>query len=128
MSREVIFFSSASRTASVNSEVIRVLHGENYRGLWIFLSVTATDGTGELMDIQIQRQDPASGIWVDIPGAAFVQLTAGAGVAEMMIHPAMTAAAAVVIKQPVGGNMRAEIVLSGTSPDFTFSLGGILLS
>ncbi len=128
MSREIIFFDSANRVGSVNSPLIRVLEGETYRGLWLFLSITASDGTSELMDIQIQRQDPASEIWVDIPGAAFVQLTSGTGVAEMLIHPSMTAAAAVVIKEPAGGAMRAEMVLGGTSPEFTFSLGGLLLN
>lgn len=126
MSREVILFASAARTATLNSELVRQIHPQAYSGLWLSLSVTAAAGTTPTLDVIIERFDAASGLWVALPGAVFAQITAAAS-PELTIHPAMTAAANVVVKEPIGDVFRAVATIAGTSPSFTFSLGGQFL-
>lgn len=126
MSREVTLFASAARTASENSELLRQVGNDSYRGIWLKLDVTAAAGTTPTLDVIVQRYDPASDTWVAIPGAVFTQKT-GIVADELTIYPTMTAAANDIVKEHIGDVIRAVATIGGTSPSFTFSLGGQLL-
>ena len=126
MSREVILFTSAARIVTENSELLLDTDPHGYVGIWLYLDITASAGTTPTLDITLERYDPASATWVAIPGAAFAQkVTTGAD--ELILHPSMTAAANTVVKEPLGGQIRAVSTIAGTSPSFTFTLGGQLL-
>lgn len=126
MSRDVILFASAARIVTVNGDLFRQVGVEAYRGVWLFLDVTAVAGTSPTLDVTIERFDPASETWVAIPGAVFTQKT-GVSTDELTIYPTMTAAANDIVREHIGEQFRAVATIGGTTPSVTFSLGGQLL-
>jgi hypothetical protein len=126
MAREVILFTSANRVATSSSEKVVQVGNEDYRGVWLYLDVTANLGTSETLDVTLERQDPVGGGWLAIPGAVFTQKT-GVTADQLTVYPTMTAAANDVVKEHIGGAWRAVATFGGTDPEFTFSLGGYLL-
>lgn len=126
MSREITLFSSAARTASANSGLVRQVEMDAYRGVWLYLDVTAASGTTPTLDIIIARYDPASNVYIAIPGAVFTQKT-GVVTDELTIYPTMTAAANDIVREHIGEHFRAQATIGGVSPSFTFSLGCQLL-
>ena len=127
MSRELILFASAARIVTATSAQFRQVGPDKYRGIWLFLDVTAADGTTPTLDVIVQRFDPASDGFIAIPGAVFSQET-GVATAELTIYPTMTAAANVIVKEHIGEVFRAVATIAGTTPSFTFSLGGQFLA
>lgn len=127
MSRELIVFASAARTVTANSPIIRQVGADKYRGIWLFLDVTAAAGTTPTLDVIIERFDPASDGFVALPGAVFTQKTA-ASTDELTIYPTMTAAANDIVREHIGEVFRAVATIAGTTPSFTFSLGGQFLA
>jgi len=126
MAREVILFASEARILTENSEKVVQVGNEDYRGVWLYLNVTAGSGTTPTLDVKLQRQEPAGDAWLDIAGAVFVQAT-GTTTDQLTVYPTMTAAANDVVREHIGGAFRAVATIGGTTPSFTFTLAGYLL-
>ncbi len=126
MSRAVTVFPSAARIVTVTSKEITMVSFDIARGVWLFLDITDSGGTTPTLDVILQRFDVASGTWVAIPGAVFGQET-GVATAELTVYPTMTAAANDIVKEHIGDRWRSVATIAGTTPTFTFSLGGQLL-
>lgn len=131
MAHEITVFASAARTASANSDeqvvpVSRVhvapVH-QIFKGLHLVLDITAASGTSPTLDVKLQRQDPLSEKWVDLPSAAFAQKT-GTGTDDLTIYPGIAETANRSVSDVLSGRWRAVATIAGTSPSFTFSLGG----
>lgn len=91
------------------------------RGLILYLNITAETGTATL-NVKVQRKDPVSGTYFDIPGASFAAKTA-TGSDMLCIYPGAVAVANQVVNQIVGRNLRVVAVESGGGSTFTWSLG-----
>lgn len=114
---QVEVFASAQRTASANS-ADQISNGA--RGVHLVLDITAhVSGT---LDVKLQRKDPASGKYVDIPGASFPQQS-GTGTVELTVYPGIAETANVSVSDVLSEVWRAVATLA-TSPDMTFSLAG----
>lgn len=99
--------------------------GDN-RGVHLVLDVTAASGTTPTLDVKIQRKDPTSGKYVDLPGGAFAQKT-GTGTDDLTIYPGIAETNNRSVSDVIGGIYRAVCTLGGTTPSFTFSLAGFVI-
>lgn len=118
--QNVTIFDSVARTVSATSTQQGFLGGELAAAVF-FLNITAATGTTPTLDVKIQGQDPLSGTWYDIPGAAFAQKTA-AGVDTLVIAPSVTTVVGKATSQVIPSIFRAVATVAGTTPSFTFSL------
>lgn len=96
------------------------------RGIHCVLDITAASGTTPTLDVKLQRFDPTSGKYVDLPGAAFAQKTA-AGTSDLTIYPGIAETANVSVSDVLTENLKAVWTIGGTTPSFTFTLGATLL-
>lgn len=115
---QTTIFASASRTASANSDDFGHI---GFKGVRLFLDVSAVTGTSPTLDVKIQAKDKLSGNYVDLTGAAFTQKTA-AGTDYLTIYPGIAETANETISDLVPNTWRAVATIGGISPDFTFSL------
>jgi len=123
---EIVVFASAARTATATSNTFRNDYG--YRGLLLTLDVTAASGTSPTLALSIQAYDPVSGNWEKLLEGAAVSTT---GTHTYFLYPGgdATAAEDVVEAQPFALPYRWRVVatIGGTTPSFTFSVGGCML-
>ena len=119
----VIPFPSASRTATVNGADQET---EGAHGVHLVLDVTAVTGTTPTLDVTIERKDPLSGVYTTIPGAVFTQKTV-ISVDALTIYPGIAVAANESVNDALSEVWRAVATITGTTPDFTFSLAGSLI-
>lgn len=115
--------SSAARTASGQSDA---QSNWQYRGVRLYLDVSAVSGTSPTLDAKVQTKDPVSGTWVDLPNASFAQKT-GAGTDTLVIFPGVTATANRGVSDALDKNWRIDYTIGGTSPSFTFSVGAVYI-
>lgn len=116
--QEVELFSSAARTATANSSDIS---DYNNSGGFFFLNVTAASGTTPTLDIKIQAKCNLTGIYTDIPGAAFTQKTTTT-TDMLVLATGATVSANKAVSHPLPTHFRAVATIGGTTPSFTFSL------
>lgn len=115
---QTTIFASASRTASANSDDFSHI---GFKGVRLFLDVSAVTGTTPTLDVKIQAKDKLSGNYVDLTGAAFAQKTA-TGTDYLTIYPGIAETANETVSDLVPNAWRAVATIGGTTPDFTFSL------
>lgn len=118
--QDITILSSAARTATTNSNQ-QGFQGDNAVGAIFHLDITAVSGTTPSMTVKIQGQNPVSGSWYDIPGAAFAAKTAAA-TDTLVVHPSVTTAVGQASAQVIPRVFRAVATITGTTPSFTFSL------
>ena len=113
----VTVLASLQRTASENSVD---QNGRGARGIHLVLDITVD--AGGTLDVKLQRKDPLSGKYVDIPGASFPQQS-GVGTTELTVFPGIAETANVSVSDVLSEVWRAVATMA-TSPDMTFSLAG----
>ena len=116
---DISVFKSLARTVTENSPDQL---SDVYRGIRLTLDVTAVSGTTPTLDVKIQRLDPLSGKYVDLPSGAFSQKT-GTGTDDLIIYPGISETANRSVSDCLGRLWRAVATIGGTTPSFTFSLG-----
>lgn len=121
--RQAPLFNGVARTATANSNDQENL---DYRGIMVFLDITAKAGTLPTLDVKLQAKDPVSGQYVDIPGAAFAQKT-DVGTDTLLAYPGVAETANREVSTCLPSSFRAVATIGGTSPSFTFTLTGVLL-
>ncbi len=121
--KSVTLHASAAKTATFNSADFT---NESFRGIKIFLEITAASGTTPTLDIKLQDKDALSGVYVDITGAAFAQKT-GTGSDALIIYPGIAETANESVSDLLIDTYRFVATITGTTPTFTFSLGAVLL-
>lgn len=92
-------------------------------GLTLFLSCTAASGTAPTLSVKLQVLDEVSGVWLDVAGAVFATLSAP-GTATLTLFPGAATVANVSVNQTIRNIYRAAYTIGGTTPSFTFSVGG----
>ena len=105
----------ASRTVSGTSFTMSAPPAD--KGLTLFMAVTAASGT---LDCQVQQLDLISGVWFNVPGAAFAQATSVTNVA-LTIFPGAQPVANVSVNGTIRNQYRINYVMTGAG--FTFSIG-----
>ena len=87
-------------------------------GLSARLSAGAVSGTSPTLNVKMQASPDGSGSWVDIPGAAFTQVTAAnqTQTIRFQMPPAPNATA------PAYRYVRAVATIGGTSPSFALAV------
>ncbi len=127
-SQEVTVFASAARGLGANNSddiSAAVSRFRQYRGVRLFLDVTAVSGTNPTLNVKIQVKDPLAGNYHDIVGAAFAEETAAAN-AFLTIYPGLTAVADLVVTEVISGIWRAVATVGGTAtPTVTFTLAAV---
>lgn len=118
VSDQETIFASASRTASANSDDFEQI---GFKGVRLYLDVSAASGTTPTLDVKIQAKDKLSGNYIDLTGAAFAQKTT-TGTDYLTIYPGIGETANEAISDLVPNTWRAVATIGGTTPDFTFSL------
>lgn len=118
-------FSSAARTAATHqSDEIWTLE---YRGIRLYLDITAASGTSPTLDLKVQTHDPVSDKWFDMPGATFVQKTT-TGTDDLTLYPGIAETANETVSDTVGPKFRVHGTIGGSdTPTFTYSIGAQLL-
>lgn len=96
---------SAARTTSGQSAEVTV--GSDER-LSFYLDVSAASGGSPLLDIAIQESPDNGTTWFE--RAAFTQATT---TSQQVLH---------IQDGPLAGIVRADFVIAGTTPSFTFAL------
>lgn len=120
---DVVVLPSVARTVTANSDD---LVNTQYRGVRLFLNISAASGTSPTLDLKVQSKDPVSGSYVDVPGAAFAQKT-GTGTDDLTIYPGVAETANETVSDVVSRTWRVVATIGGTSPSFTFSVGASYL-
>jgi hypothetical protein len=121
--RELDLFASAARIATVNGSDV---NNWRHRGIRLWLDITAVSGTTPTLDVKLQGKDRISGVYVDIPSAAFAQKTAN-GSDDLLVYPGVAETANRSVSDVLPKTFRVVATIGGTTPSFTFSLSGELL-
>lgn len=121
---EIIILPAAARTATITTEP---LTNFQYKGIRLFLNITAASGTNPTLDVKLQEllftNDTSSTVWIDITGAAFAQQTSTATL-DLAIYPGITSTANRRVSDVLPKTWRVVATIGGTStPTFTYSLG-----
>lgn len=95
--------------------------GAGYKGVRLFLDVTAASGTSETWDGQIQVKDPVTGNYQDVNDASFFQQT-GVNQTDLTVYPGIAQSANRTINDIIGRTFRLRVTIAGTTPSFTFSV------
>jgi hypothetical protein len=120
---DFVIITAAAKTASGNSSDII----SDRTGLMLFLNITGFSGTTPTLDVKVQGKDPASGTYVDMPGASFAQKV-GTGSDTLLIYPGVTSTVNRQISAALPNVIRIAYTIGGTTPSFTFSIGASALS
>ena len=118
VSDQEVVFSSSSRTATENSSDMEQI---GFKGVRLFLDISAVTGTTPTLDVKVQAKDKLSGNYIDLTGAVFAQKTS-TGTDYLTIYPGIGETANEAISDLVPNTWRAVATIGGTTPDFTFSL------
>jgi hypothetical protein len=110
---------SAARTTSANSAD---LVNYNARGVRLFLDVSAQSGTTPTLDVKVQVKDSVSGLYVDLPGAAFAQNIGTVQTKILDIYPGLAAATGAAVNEMLSRTWRVVATIGGVTPSFTFSV------
>lgn len=117
-------FASAARTATASSaDQFASVH----RGVIFTLNISAASGTTPTLDVKIQMKDNVSGVYIDIPGAAFAQKTT-TGTDSLVLYPGVTVTANRSVSTVLPSCFKAVATITGTSPSFTFTLAADLIN
>jgi hypothetical protein len=117
-------FPSVAQSATLNGQKIENLG--HHRGIKLYLDITAVTGTNPTLDVKLQSFDKLSEKWFDIPGAAFAQKTT-TGQSTLTLYPGSPETANESLSDVLPDTWRTVVTIGGTTPSFTFSLGGCLL-
>lgn len=124
--REFPVFDAKARTADEYSPTI---FNPGYGAMELFLHCTASSGTTPTLDVKVQEYVSGLDAWVDLPGAAFAQLTAVTSApVRMLVALGVTAATATHVNQAPPRLFRVFADVGGTSASFTFAVAGVFLT
>ena len=110
--------SNARFASGINPEV---------SGIAVYLNVTAAPGV-ETLQLKLQEQDPASGVWSDVTGAA-TSATTATGMVRLKLKQAITTIAASATQVQVQDTLPAiwrVLVVHSAGGNWTYSLGVVL--
>jgi len=96
----------------------------NHRGLQLGINISAATGTSPTFQVTIQGKDPASGTYYTLLQSA--ELTT-AGFTLLTVYPGAPATANISANAPLPRTWRISIVIGGTSPSFSASIGASLI-
>lgn len=124
-SKSGTLLASAARTANTASAAF---DGSGYKGILVFLNVSAASGTGGL-NIQIQYLDPVTGTWMNGPYAPNAPKTIIGGFVAMF-GPGVSVGTNANLNSSLSGdrgilmgaNMRVTVLHSDAS-SYTYSVG-----
>ena len=123
MPTQITYFSSSARTSTTNGSLAMNHRG---KGVSLHLDITAASGSSPTLDVKLQGYDELGADYFDIPGAAFAQAT-GTGTDELMLYPGVAETSNVSVSDVLPRVSRAVATIGGSSPSFTFTLGGSLI-
>lgn len=122
--KKVTIAASAARTTSSNSGTLS--NDIKAKGIHIVLDISAASGTTPTLDVTLERFDQVAAKWVAMPGAAFAQKT-GTGTDDLTIYPGIAETANRSVSDVLTEDYRLAWTIGGTTPSFTFTLGGVLI-
>lgn len=118
-------FDAKARTADESSPTIL---NPGYGAMELFLHCTARSGTSPTLDVKVQEYVTGLDAWVDLPGAAFAQLTnVTSAPVRMLVALGVTPATATHVNQVPPRQFRVFADVGGTNPSFTFAVQGVFL-
>lgn len=127
--RNGVIFASAARTETADPTgdgagvyVSPPFSNDWAKGLDLFVDTTSS-GSGTLT-VKLQKRDPASGNWYDLPGATTVAINDPADVL-LTVYPGITVAANVSVSNHLGHVWRVHATVATAS--VTFSIGAVYL-
>lgn len=130
MSKAVTVFTSAARTSTTNSAGFTVPHNSDSNGIWLVLDITAAAGTSPTLNCKLQKGvhsvlGSGDSKWVDVQGAAWAEKTT-TGTSELIVFPGIAETDNVSVSDclPPESTWRIVATIAGTSPSFTFTIGG----
>jgi hypothetical protein len=100
--------------------------GMDWKGILLFINVSAVSGTNPTLQVSIQIQDPISQSWIQIPGVITPILSAQ-GLVTLAVGPGVTPIANQQISAYISNVWRAAVTVGGTNPSFTISIQSIYI-
>lgn len=119
-----VLLTSAARTATVATSEQK---NPKYKGIILFVNVTAATGTSPTLTPHLQVVDPANGTAQDyvVASAAIT----GTGEKVYVIYPGASGGSPTqAVSLPLPGTWLVNFVIGGTTPSFTFTASYVYLS
>lgn len=99
----------------------------HYKGLQLYMDITAKSGTSPTLDVKLQVKDPVSAKFIDMTSVNFAQKT-DTFTGYLSVYPGVAETANVSINDTLPKTWRIVCTIGGTdTPTFTFSLGACLI-
>lgn len=104
-----------------------------HRGVTVVVNATASTGDGtEDLDVNIQYQDPVSATWLNLIAIVGAFQDGGTGIRRYIIYPGISDKQANFDASqdvPLPETWRVETIVQpgGTSPDYTYSVGILMM-
>lgn len=128
MAKPVVVLASTTNTDSGSPFTHGPQNLAQFKGVRLFLDISAASGTTPTLDAKVQVQDPATGEWADLPGASWAQqTTTTAAPLPLTIYPGVAETANESVNDLVGEKLRVHVTIGGTTPSFTYTIGATLL-
>ena len=124
----LILLALAARTDTTTNSPDQDSKGS--RGVHISLDINTVSGTTPTLNVKVQRKDPISSNYVDLPGGAFGERTAAHADATfgLTIYPGIAETSDVSVSDVLGDDWRVVATIGGTStPTFAFSVAAELV-
>jgi hypothetical protein len=86
-----------------------------WRGVRLFLVISAAQGTSPTFDLKLQSKDPNSGAWIDLTGASFAQQVSTQAGLDFTVYPGITVVANRSIANLLSRIWRASVAIGGTT-------------
>lgn len=124
----MVLLSSAARTATTDGPQVSI-SGKRYRGIIVYLDVTANPGGAETLSPQVQALDPASAKFLNVTA---YPVTAAAANASYIyeLYPGAVETVALANHEVMGGSLpqtfRVKVTHSSTG-SWTYTLGAHLV-
>lgn len=94
------------------------------RGLKLVIDITAIAGTSPTVTVTIQGKDPVSGKYYTLLASAALAAT---GTTTLTIYPGIATVANASVDDVLPATWRISVVVGGTGPSATMTIGGSLL-
>lgn len=111
----------SAASAGVNGADI---NGTNYKGILLFIHVTAITGTTPTLTVTLQGKSPVSAQYYTILASAAINST---GLTVLRVYPGLTAAANSVANDVTPATLRVITAIGGTTPAVTATISAVQL-
>lgn len=113
-----------SHTAASTGSNSGDLDATKYKGILLFINVSAISGTSPTLTVTLQGKSPGSAVYYTVLASAAISAT---GLTVLRVYPGLTAAANTVANDCIPCTYRISTAIGGTTPSVTAQITGVLV-